>query len=86
MARMDGVSDAEASLGLKLVFRYVKRKVAAVAGRAALPEPIRITAHHPRLLRATAHMEMGQEAARSVPPKLKMLASVQAARLVGCPF
>ena len=86
MARMQGVSEAEAPLGLRLVYAYVKRKVAKIAGRGALPEPIRITAHHRRLLRATAHMEMGQEAARSVPMRLKSLASIQAARLVGCPF
>jgi 4-carboxymuconolactone decarboxylase len=86
MGRMEGVSTAGASLGLRLVCAYVRRKLAKLAGRAALPEPIRVTAHHPRLLRATAHMEMGQEAARAVPQRLKLLASVQAARLVGCPF
>lgn len=86
MARMQGISAAEAPLGLRLVYRYVRRKVAKVAGRAVLPEPVQVTAHHARLLRATAHMEMGQEAARSVPARLKLLASVQVARLIGCPF
>ena len=86
MARMQGISAAEAPLALRLVYSYVRRKVAKIAGRADLPEPIQVTAHHRRLLRATAHMEMGQEAARSVPAQLKCLASVQAARLIGCPF
>jgi hypothetical protein len=31
-------------------------------------------------------MEGGLEAARSVPTELKRLASLQAARLIGCPF
>ena len=86
MARMQGITAAEAPLGLRLVYSYVRRKVAKIAGRADLPEPIQVTAHHRRLLRATAHMEMGQEAARSVPARLKLLASIQAARLIGCPF
>ena len=86
MTRMRGVSATEAPLGLRLVYLYVRKKVARIAGRAVLPEPIQVTAHHPRLLRATAHMEMGQEAALWVPARLKLLASVQAARLIGCPF
>jgi hypothetical protein len=67
------------------VYAYVRRKVATIAGRADVPEPIRVTAHHPRLLRATAHMEMGQEAAHSVPARLVPRLR-QAARLIGCPF
>lgn len=86
MTRMPGRTDDEASLGLRLLFRFVKRKVAGLTGLAVVPEPLRVTAHHPRLLRATAHMEMGQEAAHAVPARLKLLASVQTARLVGCPF
>jgi hypothetical protein len=86
MPRMPGISDAEAPLGLRLLFAYVRRKVAGLVGQAAVPEPLRVTAHHARLLRATAHMEMGQEAAHSVPARLKLLASIQAARYVGCPF
>jgi hypothetical protein len=86
MTRLQGIAADEAPLALRLVYRYVRRKVAKLAGRALLPEPIQVTAHHPRLLRATAHMEMGQEAARSVPARLKLLASIQAARLIGCPF
>jgi hypothetical protein len=42
--------------------------------------------HRPRLLRAIGQMESGLEAARSVPAKLKLLASHEAAMLIGCPF
>lgn len=48
--------------------------------------PIRIKAHHPRLLRGYAHMELAQAAARSVPHSLKALVDVYVARLIGCPF
>lgn len=59
---------------------FTKRKVGKVI------EPIKITAHHPRLLRAVGSMGMGQEAARSVPAALKALVQVKVAMMVGCPF
>lgn len=86
MSRLPGITPAQAPLGLRLVYAYVRRKVARLTGRALLPEPITVTAHHPRLLRATAHMELGQEAARTLPARLKLLASGLVARRVGCPF
>ena len=48
--------------------------------------PIKIKAHHPRLLRTLAHMEFGQEAAKTVPTQLKALAHVKVAMMIGCPF
>jgi hypothetical protein len=64
----------------------VRRTMRQLTGRAALVEPIKILAHHPRLLKATGQMEMGQAAARSVPVVLKTLASMKVARMIGCPF
>lgn len=80
MARIEGVKDSEAGLLARLAFFFCKRKVGQVI------EPIRIHAHHPRLLRGLGGMEMAQDAARTVSRKLKDLASLQAARGVGCPF
>jgi hypothetical protein len=57
-----------------------------LTGRSTLIEPMKVLAHHPRLFRATGHMESGQSAARSVPVVLKTLASMKVARMVGCPF
>jgi hypothetical protein len=86
MARLKGVEPGEAGWFLRMVYAFVRRKVGQLTGSARLLEPITITAHHPRLLRATASMEAGQEAARSVPTTLKTLASIKAATLIGCPF
>jgi hypothetical protein len=80
MARIAGVEPGAAGLVARLAYWLTKRKV----GRVVLP--VKITAHHPRLLRAMGAMEMGQEAARSVAAPLKMLAQVKVAMLVGCPF
>ena len=61
-------------------------KVGKITGSSRLVEPVKITAHHGRLLLAYGQMEMGQEAAHSVPAPLKSLASIMAASQVGCPF
>jgi len=86
MARIEGVGANQATLLVRLLYRLVRRKLGKLTGRATVPAPIRITAHHPRLLMALGQMEMGQEAARSVPAALKTLASVKAATLIGCPY
>jgi hypothetical protein len=64
----------------------VERKMAKLTGRRSVVEPIKITAHHTRLLWAQGQMELGQEAANSVPATLKDLAGIKAATMIGCPF
>ena len=80
MARIAGVKRKEAGLFTKFAFFMTKRRLGRVI------TPIAITAHHPRLLRAYAHMELGQEAAGSVSAQLKALVHVKVAMMVGCPF
>jgi len=58
----------------------VRRKIGRV------PEPLRITAHQPRLLAAVGGMEMAQEAMRSLDPVIEALAGIKTATLIGCPF
>jgi len=86
MARIRGVEPAEGGWFIRLVYRLIRRKMRALVGVGRVPQPLKILAHHPRLMRALGHMEMGQEAARSVPAALKSLASIKAAMLIGCPF
>jgi 4-carboxymuconolactone decarboxylase len=86
MARMQGVEPREAGLSTRLVYWFVKRALYKVTGKADVPEPIKIIAHQPKLLRAVGQMESGQAAAASVPAGLKALAGIRAATLVGCPF
>jgi 4-carboxymuconolactone decarboxylase len=70
----------------RLIYWFARRAVGKVAGQARLVEPIKVTAHHPRLLKALGQMEMGQAAATAVDPALKALASIRAATLIGCPY
>jgi hypothetical protein len=80
MGRIQGVEAREAGWFTRFLYWMVKRKV----GRVILP--IKIAAHHPRLLRAVGWMEMGQEVARTVDAPLKALVQIKVATLVGCPF
>ena len=80
MARIQGVEPQQAGWFVRLVYLFTWRKLSRVV------LPVKITAHHPRLLRALAEMEQGQMAAKSVDATLKSLASVKVATLVGCPF
>jgi hypothetical protein len=86
MAYMKGIEPAEAGWFTRLVYWFVRREIGKVTGKGRLIEPVKIAAHHPRLLRALGQMDGGVEAARSVPAPLKRLASLQAAMLIGCPF
>jgi len=80
MARIQGVEPQQAGMFVRFVYWMVRRKL----GRVVLP--IKIAAHHPRLLRSLGEMETGQAAARTVDAGLKSLASVKTAMLIGCPF
>lgn len=86
MARLNGVEPRQAGWFTRLVYSIVKRKLAKLTGAPRLIEPTKITAHHPRLLWATGQMDLGLEAANSVPEPLKSLASIKAAMMIGCPF
>ncbi len=80
MARIKRVEAHEAGWFVRLFYAITRRKI----GRVVLP--VKIAAHHPRLLRSLGEMEQGQMAAHSVDAALKSLASVKAAMLIGCVF
>jgi 4-carboxymuconolactone decarboxylase len=86
MARMNGVEPHQAGWYTRFVYWLVRRGIGKITGSRRLIEPITITAHHPRLLKAYGQMEMGQAAATSVPAAVKALADIKVATLVGCPF
>lgn len=80
MARIQGVPKNKAGLMTRFAYWYAKRSVGKVV------EPLTIVAHHPWISRAYGSYEFGLERARLVDEKLKALASLKAATLVGCPF
>jgi hypothetical protein len=81
MARIDGVSDAEAGLLTRAVYRGAK---ARASGR--VPDPLRIMAKSPSVMWAAGFYELASARGASVPDRLKVLAGIKAASMIGCVF
>jgi len=86
MARLQGISPAQAGLFTRLVYWFTRRTMRKITGKAELPEPLTLLAHHRKLMMAVARMEMAQGAVNAVPARLKALCGIRTAQLVGCPF
>ena len=67
-------------LFVSIVYSLTQRRL----GRVIVP--IQVTAHHPRIFWGYLQMEQSQMGAKRVDPKLKGLAELRVATLVGCPF
>ncbi len=84
MARIAGAEPGEQGfvqgMFTRIVYRLTKRKV----GRVVMP--VRIAAHHSKLLWGYGQMEQSLGASRLVGGSLKDLAQLRVATLVGCPF
>ncbi|HJZ94195.1 MAG TPA: hypothetical protein VKE40_25245 [Gemmataceae bacterium] len=86
MSRLKGVSPAEAGPFTRLVYWFTRRGIRKITGSSELPEPLTILAHHPKLMKAVARMEMAQASAHAVPARVKSLCGIRTSQLVGCPF
>ena len=64
----------------KIVYTLTRRRL----GRVIMP--IQVTAHHPKIFWGYIQMERSQMGSHFVDHKLKGLAELRVATLVGCPF
>lgn len=84
MARIPGAPANQGGpirrLFVTLVYRLTRRRL----GRVIMP--IQVTAHHPKIFWGYLQMEQSQMGARLIDAKLKGLAELRVATLVGCPF
>ena len=80
MSRITGVSEQKANIFVRLAYWLSKKRVGKVV------EPLAVSAHHPWILRGYGAYELALERAHLVEGKLKALASIKAATLIGCPF
>ncbi len=84
MARISGASPKQGGLLRRLfvglVYSMTRRRLKRVI------MPIQVTAHHPTILWGYGQMEQSQAASKLVDYKLKGLAELRVATLVGCPF
>jgi AhpD family alkylhydroperoxidase len=77
--RIEPLPPNKTSLMVRAMYRYARRRFGEV------PEPIAVTAHHPRLLVANAvHEALLQSASRTLPTNVRELAVFWTARTVGC--
>lgn len=83
-ARLEGKNPSLArllpALAIRSVFYLLERKLGRVPG------PSRIAAHHVRILLAHGWMDQTQLSSHLVDARLKSLAQIRAATLLGCPF
>mgnify|MGYP001199844336 CR=1 FL=1 len=80
MPRIDGVSDRDASVVQKAMFRAAKGRVGQV------PDPLRLMAHSSGVMWAAGFYEIASGRASKVSANLKGLAALKVAGLVGCVF
>lgn len=84
MARIAGAPSNQGGplrrLFVGLVYSLTRRRLGHVI------MPVQVTAHHPTILWGYAQMEQSQAGSKLVDPKLKGLAELRVATLVGCPF
>lgn len=80
MARIDGVQKSKASLMTRFVYWMARRRLGRV------PEPLTIVAHHSWVARGYVGLELAFDRARRVDGRLKALAQLKVAMLIGCPF
>lgn len=80
MARIEGVPESRAGVFLRFAYRFARRMVGKV------PEPLAVAAHHGWIFRGYSAFEFMLGRAKLVEPRLKILADIKAAALIGCPF
>jgi hypothetical protein len=84
MARIPGAPRNQGGLLRRwfvgIVYSLTQRRL----GRLIMP--VQVTAHHPKIFWGYVQMEQSQASSKLVDPKLKGLAELRVATLVGCPF
>lgn len=80
MSRIAGIQDDQAGSEVQQLFERIKGRLGRVPGSA------RIRAYDPALLRICEEMSTYTAESAGVAPKLKELAQLKVAAMVGCPF
>ncbi len=79
MARIAGIPKSKASLLVRVGYWIARRRL------GKLPESLTLVAHHPWLFRGCGAFELALERSRLVDSRLKKLAFIKVAMLIGCP-
>ena len=84
MARIPGAPRNQGGLLRRLFVGIVYSLTQHRLGRLIMP--VQVTAHHPNIFWGYVLMEQSQASSKLLDPKLKGLAELRVATLVGCPF
>lgn len=84
MARISGAPTNQGGLLRRLFVGLVYSLTRRRLGRVIMP--VQVTAHHSKLFWGYVQMEQSQMGSKLVDAKLKGLAELRVATLVGCPF
>ena len=84
MARIPGASNNQGGPLRRSFVGLVYYLTRSRLGRVIMP--VQVTAHHPKILWGYVQMEQSQAGSKLIDHKLKGLAELRVATLVGCPF
>jgi hypothetical protein len=84
MARIPGAPRNQGGLLRRLLVGIVYSLTQRRLGRLIVP--VQVTAHHSKIFWGYVQMEQSQASSKLIDPKLKGLAELRVATLVGCPF
>jgi len=80
VTRILGIPEKDAGLLERFAYRFSRRRFGKI------PEPVRATAHHRRVLLGVGAMELALDRSDLVDARLKKLAEMKVALVVGCEF
>ena len=86
MARIPGVSSAQAGLQVKIAYRFARRSIARLTGRQTerMIEPLEMYARVPLLFQGYAKLEQATAKLHRLDTRLHALAELKAATLTHC--
>jgi 4-carboxymuconolactone decarboxylase len=88
MARIKGVSSAQAGLYVKFAYHFTRRSIGKLTGRETerMIEPLEMYAHVPALFKGYAKLEQATAKLHGLDKRLHALAELKAATLTHCEY
>jgi alkylhydroperoxidase family enzyme len=90
MARIEGVPREQAGPVVKLVYRFMRRGMRKMTGRAPAHgsgiEPVEIWAHQPKMMSGMGKFQQAVRKGTAVEERVKYLVELKGAQMIGCEF
>jgi alkylhydroperoxidase family enzyme len=90
MARIQGVPKSQASLMVKLVYRFGPRAMRKLTGRDPQAgsgiEPMEIWAHQPKMMMGMGRFNQAVRGGKDVSERIRNLVELKGAQMIGCEF